>query len=293
MSTNNTVKTLDFSLDNQLFQAYGRRRYDGQYTTVPKATYSENLASLVQAFEKAIGVTSDDAVVVVASEGYAQRIAGPKIYTKDGDLVIKYGKELAPITYDGESFQVGGNDCSIVLSGENPQLMIPIGKGLKALVPFRTVYSEEKVLGSVIQSAIESGDFNYIAEQGSGGGLNFSTLKDIPVGRYAVTNTEVSTGGRFGPKTKVTITSEIEITAICSVGTTGSWTKEEVTIPAGNKIVVDANTSLVRSLQGLTLTSKDEVYLDVVSKRIDDEEGKTYVTAHFDFSQSETLKFDF
>lgn len=286
-----SVKTLTFNLNDPLFQAYGRRRYEQDYTVIPAKAYSINLAELIAAFESTFNFEPEDTLTVVAADGYAQRVAGPKIYTDGGALVVKYGKQSATLTYDSGDLSINGQPITVILEGENPVAVISIGKGLKALVPFRTAKSEEKISGKEIVANIENGDFSNIQAVGVGS-INFTALKELSLSRYKVIKSELISTGLYGPKTKLTLELIEPEELVCTVSAEGKWVRETLALEAGAKIVIDANQSLHRSLQGLVLSAKDNVVLEVTRKEVDEAAGKTYVTAGFDFSASH-LCFDF
>jgi hypothetical protein len=293
------LKTLTFDLYSEAFVGFTRRTYDQPYTTIPKTAYSEDVGTIMEAFAKAIGADPESQpLTVVAREGYAQRLASPRIYKNEDSLVLRYDRENLPLTRvdnDGEiSYTIGSAKAAITISEDRPTLMVQLPKGLKVLVPFHTVYSEEKIPALKLLETIDDGDYSQVSSlPGSGGTLNFSALKYLPIGRYPVVSTELKTDGKFGPKIKMTLANKVAQTIACTVSTDGVWSLDPTCeVEAGSKLVVDANTALARQLQGLVIKESDNVVLDIVSKRNDEEDpSKIYVTANLDFSASETYGF--
>lgn len=291
------IKTLKIELSaNSPFSAYGRRTYPQQYTSVPASTYPTEIAPIMTALAEALGQPTDSTpLTIVSQDSYAQRIVGPKVFKKDNELVLMYDRELIPVDVahdpeEGVTYKVGKAKATLVL-GKNPSLMLNLKGGLKFEAPFRTVYSD--VPNNNIGDEIDAGNYTNVAEPSTGGGGYFSALKNLPIGKYLITKTLLNSTGRFGPKIKITIRVAEAQTVVCSVGTDGVWTQSEVEVPAGALITVDSNTSLMRTLQGLELSESDNVFLDVVSKREDELDGKIYVTVGVDFDSSEKYKIAF
>jgi hypothetical protein len=297
------TKTLTFELHNELFIGYSRKKYDQPYTTIPQTSYSPVLKDLMTALSKVLAVEEGTPLTVVSSEGYVQRVSGPRVYVnpeEQDSLIIRYDRESIPlvrtVTEDGETiFSVRNTTVTLGLIGENPTVILPLGKGRKAIIPFHTIYQEVKIPGIEMNERIEAGNYADIISPvpGVGGSLAFSALKDLATTRYKVIKTELSAGGKFGPKVKITLEAPVEMTILCSVSADGVWSKNQVIVAKGSKIVVDANTALTKSLQGLALAAKDNVYLDIFGKDVNEDDGKVYVRCAFDYSESKTLAFDF
>jgi hypothetical protein len=291
------IKNLNFDLHNNEFIGFTRRTYTDQYTSVPAVAYSTDLAETITAFEKALGLAGQDLkpLTIISSEGYAQRLSCPRVYKKDSGLVLRYDRELIPVERvdnDGEiTYKVCNSAAVITVFEDKPILQCTLPKGVKVFVPFHMAYEEgTKTPTLEVIEALEQGVYSLVSEApGSGGSTSFSALKHLPLGRYTVLKTE-GQQGKFGPKIKVTLECPEELEFICTTSTDGTWSSELITVQAGAKIIVDANTSLQKALSGLTLEAKDNVILHVVSKRIDeDDDNKVYVTANFDFSKSDNL----
>jgi hypothetical protein len=287
-----TIKTLTFDLHNEAFIGYTRRKYDGAYTTIPKDSYSEEVAAIMEALEKTLGVQPEsNPLTIVANGGYAQRLSGPRIFADpETGLKLRYDRELIPVTRvvsedETVSFEINGVAVALSSVGDDPVFTVPVGKGKKVVVPFHTVRQEVKLAGLAQVANIEDGNYVQISPPpGSGSTVNFSALKNLPIGRYKVEKTETATGGAYGPKIKVTIVNPEEQEIVCSVSVDGSWSTEPVTVAAGARLVVDANTSLTKILQGTQLAASDKVVLDVFGKREDPIDKKVYVSASFDFT---------
>lgn len=292
------IKTVNFDLYAEAFIGYTRRKYTEQYTQLPTSSYAEALKPAMEAFAKAMGV--DEAIApltIISSEGYAQRLICPRVYlASEGNLVIRYDRELIPIIRteaEGEvSFSAGKASVRVTTLANQLVLQVELPKGFKVIVPFHTKYQETPTPVLALQEMVEGGNYEQVSDApGAGGSTSFSALKNLPEGKYRVLSTELKTGGKFGPKVKLTLENPADAEILCSVSINGSWAVEAVAVSKGAKLVVDANTSVARSLQGLVLKADDNVLLDIYGRRVDEVEGKTYVDCALDFSASATYSF--
>jgi hypothetical protein len=259
-------------------------------------------------FYKLVGLELTDetaSIGVISSEqGFPQRVVGPKVYQKDGVLGVKIGSELysfsTEITEDGEAkLSLNGKAVTLLAEGKNPIFKLAVGNGnfikLPVYVNFNEEtqsYSEFKDLEAALTdpSAIAKVVGEPRVKGESTGGVTFSDLKSIPVGRYQIVSAKNSTG-KYGPTLDILLRTSTEVSIPVYTKGDSGWGLTESLVPAGSVVKVGGNTALKTSLMGTELTEADNVYLDVTGARLN-KEGKTIVLCDLDYSDS-PLKFEF